>query len=299
MSNGRIGEWIARKTVLSCICIWRRRLLMLPMLLMMLPVLLMMLPTMLTPIILPPLLIRSGGHIGISITNHGPVRIIIPRKSLKRNISLHKRFPQAVIPRQTRLLDLPPHGRRGARFEPRRPFPDAASVMVWFFVPLATFYGSLLPQRLASLLPCLFIPHIVPKLGLTILLQKSSRRVQRAPIINNSHRHERFIQSFGLEVCSLSVLDHFAIAFVPRMVVRSPAASKETVVLTRFGDAVPGPLGAALGTCGDFFLAFGFYFGGWLWRVASLVWFGGGCHGRIIERLVISAPIFGIIPFFC
>jgi hypothetical protein len=161
------------------------------------------------------------------------------------------------------------------------------------FVSLACLHRSLLPQSLTRLLPRLLIPHIVPKLGRVILLQKPSGGIQRSPIIDNSHRHQRLIQSFGREILSLSILDRFAIAFVPRVVVGASSAAEEAVVFARFGDAGQGPLGAACGAGGDFFLGFGFCFGGG----ASLVWFGRGCHGRILIIIIRAPIILGIASF--
>jgi len=144
--------------------------------------------------------------------------------------------------------------------------------------------GSLLPQRLRGLLPRLLVPHVVPKFGRFVLLQKPSGGVQCAPIVDDFHCHEGFVQSFRCEVLSLAVLDNFAIALVSRVVIRTAPPAEEAVVFSGFGDARLGPCGATSGPRCYFFLRFDLLlgFGG------RCVRFGGRRYGRcFLDHLVI------------
>mmetsp|Transcript_1959 Transcript_1959/g.4281 ORF Transcript_1959/g.4281 Transcript_1959/m.4281 type:complete len:364 (-) Transcript_1959:172-1263(-) len=213
---------VIRRRMLSAI---RRR--MLPMIVML-------------PAIMPSVTIRIGRHVGVRVADHGPV-LVVPRKSLERNFvgRAQERLPQAVIPRQVRPLDVPPDGRARPRLEPRRPLPGAV------VVPVALLHRRLFPQRLARLFSSLFVPHVVPELGPVVLLQKSPGGIQRPPIVDDFHRHQRFVQPFGRQVLSLPILDNLAIALIPRVVISPSPPAEEAVVLPRLGDALQGPRSAA------------------------------------------------------
>mmetsp|Transcript_18583 Transcript_18583/g.33269 ORF Transcript_18583/g.33269 Transcript_18583/m.33269 type:complete len:310 (+) Transcript_18583:443-1372(+) len=281
--NGRVGEWIGRETVFSYVIIWRRS--MLPMRRRRMLIVMMIIPSIMTP-----LMMNRGGHVGILITNHGIVRIV-PRKSLQRKfITPYKRLPQTVIPCQVNPFNSR-NRRASPGFEPRNPLIPGMMILL----SLALLHGSFLPQRLTRLLPRLLIPHVVPVLGLVILLQKSSGGIQCSPIINNPHRHQRLVQSLGFQISFLAIFHQFAIAFVPRVVIGASAAAEEAVVLAGFGDALEGPGGAACSSCVG---ALDLLFGGWRGRrvgddvvvvfvvvVPSFFGIGRECHRGIIPTL--------------
>mmetsp|Transcript_7027 Transcript_7027/g.16234 ORF Transcript_7027/g.16234 Transcript_7027/m.16234 type:complete len:592 (-) Transcript_7027:198-1973(-) len=178
---------------------------------------------------------RPGARVG---RRRRLIVALVPREAREGDVDARLGRSEAVISRHDRALVVAADGRRGAGLEPGLPLGRRGRRRGG---GLGGGHDLLLPERLRGLLARLLVAHVVPALGVLVLLEEPARRVERAPLVDDLHGHEGLVEALGGHVPGLAPLDHLPVPLVAGVVVRPAAPPEEAVVLARLQDALQRP----------------------------------------------------------